>query len=418
MYEESELGVISCLMQRPECVEDVYSMLAPEMFSAGILGRAYYEFRKAYDNRKGLTLIELHQLLQADYQSYEIEDALKNCALSNAMSFQIKAFAEVLVRHYKASRVGSIMSRMELREADIDDQIAQMIGELESLQGGNVSEGSTIAQITEKYKDQYFNGEEKKLLYLGEEGLDEMTGGFQGGDLVILAARPACGKSALAMQWALIFAQQGKKVGYYNLEMQTQSVFERLVASKTGIEIVRLRKATRFLNDEEEKYTRAISELTREKNVVMFTGAKSAADIRKDQREYGFSIIIIDYLQLMNVANRYQGNRAAEVAEISRDLKGIAMYYDIPILALSQLSRASESRRDREPMMSDIRESGAIEQDASIIFMLWNADEEDRSKKGFKVEKSRAGKCARADLVFDGSHMSFTMADNVAPFGA
>lgn len=419
MYEyiEAEESLISCLMSSPERIEEVYTMLSPEMFESPVLSRSYYEYRNAFDEHRELSIIGLHQLLATEFPDYEITDAITRCATMGAMGFQIKDYAEVIVKHYKKTCVDAILNRLQIKEADVENQIDQMIAELESLRGGAISEGSTIAQITEEYKDKYFNGENESVKFLGVEEIDKLTGGFQGGDLVILAGRPASGKSSLALQWAEMFANQGLKVGYYNLEMQKQAVYERLIAGKSGIEVVRMRKATRFCNEEEEQYKFAVEELSKQDRIVIFTGAKSAADIRKDQREYKFDLIIVDYLQLMVPSSRYQGNRAAEVSQISRDLKDIAMSYDVPLLALSQLNRASESRKDKEPMMADIRESGAIEQDASIIFMLWNSDENDRSQKGFKTEKSRAGQCGRVDLVFNGSRMRFELADNVAPFG-
>lgn len=419
MYEaiEAEQSVISCLMQRPECIESVYNNISCEMFESGILGRAYLEYRKAYDSRKELTIIELHQNLAADYPSYEIEQALKDCAMMQALPYQINGFATAVVNHYKKTCIDAILQRTEIKDATVDEQLDKMIAELESLHGGSKSEGHTVMKITELYKNDYFCGEKKPLVYLDVEEIDSMTGGFQGGDVVLLGARPSVGKSALAMQWAEAFAKQGKKVGYYNLEMQERSLFERLVASKSGLEITRIRRATKFNNDEEERYGYAIDELEKQENIVLFTGAKSVADIRKDQREYKFDIIIIDYLQLLSVDNRYQGNRAAEVGELSRNLKMLAIYYDIPLLCLSQLNRGSETRSTKEPTMADLRESGSLEQDASIIFLMWNPDPADRSRKMLKTEKSRSGTCGTVELAFSGSMMRFDLADNIAPFG-
>ena len=183
MYEalEAEQSVISCLIQRAESVEETYSLLSPEMFDSGLLGRIYFEFRKAFDDHKELTLIELHQILAADYPDYEIESAFKDCVMQQAMPFQIKGFAEVIQRHYKASSIKAMIDRMELKEADIDDQIDRMIADLESLQGVSTSEGSTIADITAEYKDKYFNGENESVKFLGVEEIDKLTGGFQGG---------------------------------------------------------------------------------------------------------------------------------------------------------------------------------------------------------------------------------------------
>lgn len=420
MYEclEAEQSLISCLIQRQDSIEEIMDMVSPEYFEHGVLGAIYYEYRKAFDEHKEITLVELKQNLSTQFTDEEVGEAIMHCVTSQALSYQIRNFAEVIARHYKKTTVEAIFTRTELQDATIERQIDTLIGDLETLQGGEVSEGFTIADIAKQYKDKYFNGEKKDILYIGEDAIDDLTGGFQGGDIVCMCGRPSTGKSALAFQWVQEFAKQGKKVGYYNLEMQMPSVFERLVAGRTGIEIVRLRKATTFLNDEKSKYEYAIEQLERENNIMIFTGAKTVADIRRDQRKFRFDLIAVDYLQLLIPSTRYQGNRAAEVAQISRDLKDIAMTYNIPVLALSQLNRLSEGRKDKEPMMSDIRESGAIEQDASIIFMIWNSDEEDRSKKGFKTEKSRSGKCGKLDMVFDGAHLRFELEDNVSPFGA
>ena len=416
MYEAEE-SLISCLMTEPECIEGVINTLSPEMFESSILGRLYFEYRKAFDDRKSLTLVQLHQNLEKDYQPYEIEDVIRRCAVMSALPFQIKGFAEVIVKHYKASCVKAMIERADIDDAKIEDQIDQMIGNLELLRGGATSEGHTVMEIAELYRNDYFNGAKKPLVYLDVDQIDGMTGGFQGGDIVLLGARPSVGKSALAMQWAESFAKQGKRVGYYNLEMQERSCFERFVASKSGLEITRIRKATKFNNDEEERYSYAVNELLKQENIMLFTGAKSVADIRKDQREHKFDILIIDYLQLLSVDNRYQGNRAAEVGELSRNLKMLATYFDIPVLCLSQLNRGSEARSNKEPTMADLRESGSLEQDASIIFLMWNLDPADKTRKMLKTEKSRSGTCGSVELAFDGARMHFELAENIAPFG-
>jgi replicative DNA helicase len=120
-----------------------------------------------------------------------------------------------------------------------------------------------------------------------------------------------------------------------------------------------------------------------------------------------YDIIIIDYLQLLKADTTYRGNRTAEVGEISRAIKNLAMELNIPIIALSQLNRASENNASKEPTMAELREAGNIEQDASVIMLLWNLDENDRSKKGCKIEKNRQGECGKIVLKFNGDLMKF-----------
>ena len=398
-------------------MEKVYGMLSPDMFDEGIFGAVFNEYHKAFDENKELTLSELEQLLEKDgYKNYEIEDALTRAASKKTFSWQIEGHANAILSHWKKKCVDNIIGHTQIMEGDVDNQIEGLITDLESLRGGSVSKGHTIAEIANQYSDDYFCDRDKQLILLGDEMIDNMTGGFQGGDLCVCGARPSVGKSALAAQWAEQLASQGYRVGYYNLEMQDRALYERFIASKSGIETTRIRLAKAFLNDEKERYQRAVEELKKQENIIIFTGAKKIADIRQDMREYKFSVIILDYIQLVTPDSRYQGNRTAEVGEISRDCKNIAMDFDCVVLALTQLNRASEGRSDKRPTMADIRESGSIEQDASIIFLMWQGDETDKSKKSFEVVKSRNGKTGRADFIFDGAHLRFKHENQVTPF--
>lgn len=416
-YIEAEESLISCLMMRGDALEDIYGVLSAEMFESGALGRAFMEYSKAFDEKRELTIEELMQRMSAaGFENYEINDVITRCAGKSAMAYQIKSYASVIQNHYKKRQIDKILGSTEIKDAEIDEQIDKIIGDLDSLRSGRVSEGHTVADITREHSERYFKDRDDTLILLNEDGIDSLTGGFQGGDLIILGARPSVGKSALAAQWAWEFARQGLTVGYYNCEMQEAALLERFIASKTGISITRIRLAKAFLNDEEQRYRKAVDELSKQDKIIIFTGAKTVSDIRKDMRHYKFDIIIIDYLQLLIVDNRYKGNRVAEVAELSQSIKSLAMDFNIPIIALSQLSRASESRQTKEPQLSDLRESGSLEQDASIVFFLWDKDETDRSQKGFKTSKSRNGLVDRYDLLFDGATMSFKAESKATPF--
>ena len=185
-------------------------------------------------------------------------------------------------------------------------------------------------------------------------------------------------------------------------------MYERFVVSESGIGLTRLRRAVRFLGDEKERFDKANKTLEKAENIVITSaGSKSVGEIRSESKHMDYDIIIIDYLQLLKADNTYRGNRTAEVGEISRAIKNLAMELNIPIIALSQLNRGSEMRETKEPTMAEIREAGNIEQDASVIILMWNLDENDRSKKGCKVEKQRQGECGKVVMRFNGNLMRF-----------
>lgn len=413
---EPEEGVISALMVDPQAVEKVCGMLSPDMFENGMLGRAYLEYVRAYDKGKELTLAELQQALTTEYMPFEVEETLNRVLDSRLTSTMIEGSARAIVNRYKKSCVDRVLTTTLINESTVDDQIDGLIKDLESLRSGESVGGHTVAEIVNEHKEEYFCEGKKKLILFGDEGLDGLTGGFQGGDFILLGARPGCGKSALAMQWALTFSAQGLKVGYYNCEMQETALMERLVASKTGISVTRIRLAKAFQGEEEEKYRKAVNELLRQDHIMVFTGSKRVSEIKSDIRKHRFDVVIIDYLQLLTVDDRYKGNRAAEVSHLSLTIKNTAMSCDIPIIALSQLNRATEGRQTREPQLFDLRESGSLEQDASVCFFLWDKDEADRSQKGFKTSKSRSGVLGRHDLIFDGASMTFKAEKDATPF--
>lgn len=412
---DPEQGVISALMVEPKAIERI-GMLSPEMFKSAMLGRAFLEYQKANDNGKELTLGELQQKLSSDFLPFDVETELSKCLDSKLTVGMIEGSARAILTRYKSENVNRLLNTTLINESNVDSKIESLIKELEELRGTDTSDGHTVAEIAAEYHDKYFCDRDNKIILLQEPGIDNLTGGFEGGDLIYLAARPGVGKSALAMQWAWKFAKQGLKVGYYNCEMQESALFQRFIASKTGISTTRIRLAKAFNGEEEEKYRKAVNELLKQDRIKVFTGAKRVSDIRNDMRKYEFSIIIIDYLQLLRVEDRYKGNKVAEISELSWGLKTLAMDYKVPVMALSQLSRASESRPTREPMLSDLRDSGSLEQDASIVFFLWDKDTEDRSQKGFKTGKSRSGILDRYDLVFDGATLSFKSERDVTPF--
>ena len=243
--------------------------------------------------------------------------------------------------------------------------------------------------------------------------LDKITSGFHKHELIIIAARPAMGKTAFALNIATNIAINAKKtVALFTLEMGAEQLASRMLASVGQIEGGKLATGKLEHNDW-KRVNEAISKLADTKIFIDDTPGVTISEIRAKCRrlassEDGLDIVIIDYLQLIQGSSKYAGQRQQEIAEISRALKTMAMELDIPVIALAQLSRSVESRDDKRPILSDLRESGSIEQDADIVAFLYRDDyynkdtaiSPDVSRSEFIMRKHRSGPTGTVDLLF------------------
>jgi replicative DNA helicase len=222
--------------------------------------------------------------------------------------------------------------------------------------------------------------EQKRLITgvpTGFVDLDEMTRGLQGGDLVIVAARPSMGKTSLVLNIAQhVSMQPGHTVGFFSLEMSKESLFLRLLTSEAQIDSHRLMSGAIGQKDY-GRISHALETLSAMKLFIDDTASIGVLEMRAKSRrlkaEHGLSLLIVDYIQLMTGRGRFE-NRTLELGAISRSLKGLAKEISVPIVVLSQLSRAPESRSDHRPQLSDLRESGALEQDADVVALIYRDD--------------------------------------------
>jgi len=237
--------------------------------------------------------------------------------------------------------------------------------------------------------------------------LDAMTSGFQKGDLIVLAGRPSMGKTAVALNFAVNAAREGSSVGVFSLEMAAEQLTLRLLSAEARVDHHNIRNAT-ITSDEWMELTNVAARLAEMELFIDDTAMLSIMDLRAKARklkaEHKLSFLVIDYLQLLHSTKRHE-NRHQEVSEISRSLKALAKELEVPILALSQLSRAVDSRMDKRPMLSDLRESGAIEQDADLIMFLYrdvvyNPETEHPSLAELIVGKQRNGPTGKIYLDF------------------
>ena len=243
--------------------------------------------------------------------------------------------------------------------------------------------------------------------------IDRATTGLHENELIIIAARPAMGKTAFALNLATSVAiNTGKTVAVFNLEMSAEQLATRMLSSLGQVELNKLRTGN-LLNDDWKRVNEAISQLSGAKMYIDDTPGINIGEIRSKCRrlassEDGLGLVIIDYLQLISGVGNYGGNRQQEVSDISRALKVMAMELQIPVVALSQLSRSVETREDKRPIMSDLRESGSIEQDADIVSFLYRDDYYNKESKTsdstsiseFIIGKNRSGSTTTIDLLF------------------
>ena len=398
-----EKNIISSILLNPE---DLAKMdVSPEMFESPVYGQIFELCQEWEKIGSEINALKIAQAITTDYVT--IEDANKILADtidSRDASASDEFCCKEIRKKYRARKANEILAHISVNSGNVDSLLEELTADFDSLKE---SEGAKAVRMSDlvKYQGDYFK--EKETVYdTGISSIDDNIGSFDRGDLIIIAARPAVGKSALAFQMARRFGRKGLKTGYFNLEMTAKQLYERAIAGTSEINMKRIRNATNFLNDEKAKFDKGNDLLSQESNLYIYEGSFRVKDIKAEQMINRYDAIFVDYLQLIR-PDKARSNRREEVADISKGLKRIAMDYNIPVFALSQLNRASEINKDKEPSMAELREAGDIEQDASTILMLWNPNKEDFTTKMLKVEKGRQTGNSRQELKFDGSKMLF-----------
>jgi replicative DNA helicase len=247
--------------------------------------------------------------------------------------------------------------------------------------------------------------------------LDKLFNGFKGGELITIAGRPGMGKSAFALNLAKNSALEDKSVAYYSLEMSMEQIGMRLLASESNINLNQMtcgylpQEAIDILKEANEKISSLPLSINSGKNMGGITVSIIKSQLKKLQKDYKLDCVVIDYLQLLTT-DTPNNNKVQEITQISRDLKLLALELDIPVLVLSQLNRAVETRNNKRPMLSDLRDSGAIEQDSDAVVMLYRDDyydplSEDKGLVEVNVVKNRNGALGQCKLLFEKEFSKF-----------
>ncbi|HUC93619.1 MAG TPA: replicative DNA helicase [Paenibacillus sp.] len=326
----------------------------------------------------------------------------------------IRTATQIVQNGYAASEdVGVLLSEAESRILEIANNRSS---------SGFISIRDVLMEVFEKVEFLYSHKGGTTGIPSGFQDLDKMTAGFQRSDLIIVAARPSVGKTAFALNIAQNVGVRAKEtVAIFSLEMSAAQLVQRMICAESNVDAGRMR--TGFLEgDDWEKLTMAIGSLSEASIYIDDTPGITVADIRAKcrrlKKEKGLGMILIDYLQLIQGRGKAGENRQQEVSEISRTLKQIARELEVPVIALSQLSRGVEQRQDKRPLMSDLRESGSIEQDADIVAFLYRDDYYDKeSEKKNIIEiiiaKQRNGPVGTVELAFLKQFNKFVSIDRV-----
>lgn len=424
---EAEKSVLGGIFLKPDIFGDIVEILHPNDFYKNGHKLIYEAMRDIYNSGIGIDPIVVVNKLKKNEKFDELvgEQLLFDIISDVPTAANILEYAKIVKEKSTLRRLGEVGTKIvELayegyEEVDtILDKAEGMIFKIsENVDSKDlVSLKDVIAQEFVRLEKVYQNKGVATGISSGFSDFDQMTSGFHPSDLIILAARPAMGKTAFALNLALNAAMKSKKgVLLFSLEMSSSQLLQRLLSIEAGIGLQKIRNG--FLDsDDWGKLGLASMKLSNSEINIADLPNVNVLEIRAIARRLKaagkLDMIIIDYLQLIKGNSTRGDNRQQEISEISRALKGIARELDIPIIALSQLSRATEQRADRRPMLSDLRESGAIEQDADMVMFLYrddyyNEESEDKGLTEVIIGKQRNGPVGTIKLRFFHEYTKF-----------
>ncbi len=415
---DAEQSVLGSLLIDRDAIISIAAMIRPDDFAVSANGTIFRAILDLYNRREPTDFVTLSDELTRRGRLDDVGGHAYLSALANAVptAVHVEYYAKIVERTATLRRL--IDAGTQIVKIAYDDGVETE----EALDAAEraifavterrvTKDFVSIADVLDKFFDQinYMEQHRGEMVGVatGFSDLDQLTGGLQRSDLIILGARPSVGKTSFMLGMAYGAAvTHGKTVGIFSLEMSAEQLVTRLLSMETGVDTHRLRMGQ--INDNEwDRMSRAFGRLA-EANIYIDDNAGSTimdvrSKARRLQAEQGLDLIVIDYLQLMS--GRRSENRVQEISEISRGLKGLARELNVPVIAASQLSRGVESRTDHRPMLSDLRESGSIEQDADIVMFIYREElyEPDTDKKGIAeiiVSKHRNGPVGTVNLRF------------------
>jgi replicative DNA helicase len=436
-----EKAVLGAIMLERDAIDVAQELLKPEMFYVDAHQRIYSSFIDLNSQSQPVDILTVVECLRKKQELEMVGGPYYITQLTNSVvsSANIEAHSRIIMQKFiqrEVIRIGGQMIVQAYEDSTdafelLDDVEAQVMGiTLSNLKKDFSAIDQGLVKVVQQIEVLRQKDESLTGVPSGFKSIDDITHGWQNTDLIILAARPSVGKTAFALNLARNAALHSYKptpVGFFSLEMSESQLVQRILSAESEIWLEKIRNGR--LEDEHMKqlYQKGIARLAQAPIFIDDTAAITMFELRAKARrmvkKYKVGLIIIDYLQLMTGDSGDSKNREREIAKISRELKKLAKDLSIPIIALSQLSRAIESRANKEPQLSDLRESGAIEQDADLVMFLYRPADDDVKKDGelrnkgmIKIAKHRNGTLDEKVLKFYGAIQKWMDLDDADRF--
>jgi replicative DNA helicase len=414
---DAERSLLGSMLLDKDAVVNVSGWLKPHHFYDGRHAKIYENIVHLFENGLPIDVVTISDRLKKEKELKKIGGRAYLAELASSVPTAAHAEEYANIVKESATRRGLISCASKMTEMSYDEEkeLHEVVDQSEKLLYDIAQEGvkANFVHIKELLKDAYEraaqaqDADELRGISTGFKELDSLLGGYQKSDLIILAARPSVGKTALALDMMRHAAIHEKKnIAFFSLEMSKVQIMDRLLGMQSGVPFWKIR--TNQVTDEEVMKLSNTMGLMADANIFIDDQAgqhinQVRTKARRLSMERGVDIIFLDYLQLMH-GNRTE-SRTLEVAEVSQGLKNLAKELEIPVVGLSQLSRAIEQRQNRRPQLSDLRESGSIEQDADVVMFIdreetWNPDTEKKGVAELFVAKHRNGPTGIVDLAF------------------
>ncbi len=429
---EAEQAVLGSLLIDKDAIIKIADILRPSDFYRDVHGMIYEAMQELYEHHEPIDVVSLSNRLEEKRKLEVVGGMAALTGLANAVptASNIVNYANIVQRKSTLRRLlqaASEITSIGYKEAeDVDallDKAEQQVFAVSQryLRQNFIPIRSVLSETFDRIDELHKGGGKLRGVTSGFPDIDKLLAGFQKSDLIIVAARPSMGKTTLALDFARQAAtKSGIPVGLFSLEMSKEQLVDRLLCAEAGVDLWKMR--TGRLSDRPEdsdfpKIGHAMGVLSEAPIYIDDTATSNVmmmrTKARRLQAEHGLGMIVVDYLQLMEGRSDVE-NRVQEVAEITRGLKSIARELNIPVIALSQLSRAVENRERKIPQLADLRESGSIEQDADVVMFIYRPAMYDRDIDPLKksvaeihVAKHRNGPTGQVELVFNENMVRF-----------
>jgi replicative DNA helicase len=430
---DAEASLLGAILIDGDAIVKVADQIAADDFFDTKHRHIYEAVKKLYEKRSAIDVLTLSDQLKGSGYLDMVGGAAYLTELTNFVPTAAHAeqYADIIAQ--KAVRRRLIAAGKDISQVGGDEakSVKELIEEAETklfevsqqhVKQNIVSLEAILAESFERLDDLHKDKQKIRGIPTGFKDMDNMLAGLQRSDLFILAARPSMGKTALALNLAHNVAVQAKEpVLLFSLEMSKEQLVDRLLSMESGVDAWALR--TGNLTDTDfEKIGNAMGALSEAPIYIDDTPGITVSDLRtkarREAHQRPLGLIIVDYLQLMSGGGKYggDGNRVQEISEISRGLKGVARELNVPLIALSQLSRSVESRSPQIPQLADLRESGSIEQDADVVAFIYreeyyNPDTDRKKLTDIFIKKHRNGPTGGIELYFDNEKQRFRSLD-------